>query len=249
MNPFATKHFLKQFLFPQFLFIHNFSLQKLTALQKSSKQTHCKTEMASSDQWTEHPHFFLGNGETSRSAAVPERWARLLGNVPYCTALEKRGKVSLSICVGLAPRRWGCGGGVKPSRVGKDGPTHPPLKQNGHHCDNLISDVRHRHVKFKHLLELKTVQTVCQNNLNTSTSVEQLTQHRFAKQFWVCTNNFSLNPSINPKAAWQARTRGSAGQGSREETRTSTLLTQRNKEVSQVKPNLLAANLLLVRLL
>ena len=34
VNPFATKHFLKQFLFPQFLFIHNFSLQKLTALQK-----------------------------------------------------------------------------------------------------------------------------------------------------------------------------------------------------------------------
>ena len=88
-------------------------------------------------------------------------------------------------------------------------------------------------------LKLKTVQTVCQNNLNTSTFVEQLTQHRFAKQFWVCANNFSLNPSINPKAAWQARTRGSAGQGSREETRTSTLLTQRNKEVSQVKPNLL----------
>ena len=124
---------------------------KINCSPKSSKQTHCKTEMASSDQWTEHPHFFLGNGETSRSAAVPERWARLLGNVPYCTALEKRGKVSLSICVGLAPRRWGCGGGVKPSRVGKDGPTHPPLKQNGHHCDNLISDVRHRHVKFKHL--------------------------------------------------------------------------------------------------
>ena len=81
-EPSATKHFLKQFLFPQFLFIHNFSLQKLTALQKSSKQTHCKTEMASSDQWTEHPHFFLGNGETSRSAAVPERWARLCDNVP-----------------------------------------------------------------------------------------------------------------------------------------------------------------------
>ena len=37
--------------------------------------------------------------------------------------------------IGLAPRRWGCGGGVKPSRVGQDGPTHPPLKQNGHHCD------------------------------------------------------------------------------------------------------------------
>jgi hypothetical protein len=67
----------------------------------------------------------------------------------------------------------------------------------------------------------------------------KLTQHRFAKQFWVCTNNCSLNTSINPKAAWQTRTRGSAGQGSREETRTPTLLTQRNKEVSQVKPDLL----------
>ena len=32
--------------------------------------------------------------------------------------------------------------GVKPSRVGQDGPTHPPLKQNGHHCDNYY-DVRY----------------------------------------------------------------------------------------------------------
>ena len=76
--------------------------------------------------------------------------------VMYLIALrwKKRGKVSLSICVGLAPRRWGCGGGVKPSRVGKDGPTHPPLKQNGHHCDNLISDVRHRHVN-SNIFEIK----------------------------------------------------------------------------------------------
>ena len=137
------------------------------------------------------------------------------------TPVKNAGKTEMQhqnevVGCGLAPNRICCftaicpratalrprsGMAVKPSRVGKDGPTHPPLKQNGHHCDNLISDVRHRHVKFKHLLELKTVQTVCQNNLNTSTSVEQLTQHRFAKQFWVYTNSFSLNPSINPKAA------------------------------------------------
>ena len=50
--------------------------------------------------------------------------------------------LSLSIGHSLFHAGGGGGGGVKPSRVGQDGPTHPPLKQNGHHCDNYY-DVRY----------------------------------------------------------------------------------------------------------
>ena len=57
-------------------------------------------------------------------------------------SFSKRGLLSLSIGHSLFHAGGGVEGGVKPSRVGQDGPTHPPLKQNGHHCDNYY-DVRY----------------------------------------------------------------------------------------------------------
>jgi hypothetical protein len=58
--------------------------QKFDSSQKNVQtQTFCKTEKwLHCDQRTKQPPFLLGNGETSRSAAVPERWARQFGNVP-----------------------------------------------------------------------------------------------------------------------------------------------------------------------
>ena len=82
-EPFRYKTFPQTIPFSSISFHPQLLSSEINCSPKSSKQTHCKTEMASSDQWTEHPHFFLGNGETSRSAAVPERWARLFDNVPF----------------------------------------------------------------------------------------------------------------------------------------------------------------------
>ena len=70
-EPFRYKTFPQTIPFSSISFHPQLLSSKINCSPKSSKQTHCKTEMASSDQWTEHPHFFLGNGETSRSAAVP----------------------------------------------------------------------------------------------------------------------------------------------------------------------------------